>query len=400
MNEQCKITVVDCPPGAGKTSYAIQYMKEEIFDRFIFITPFLTELDRIEKECDNREFKKPNERLGKGSKKNHFYDLLKEGYNIVSTHSLFKGISKEVIDEIEKGEYILFLDEVMDVIEDLHISKSDISMLLEHGTIEVDSENKVRWIDKNYTGKFTSLKNSCENGDVYLFENSLILWTFPVNIFKAFKHIYILTYKFKSQIQAYYYDMNQVKYEYKSVIDIGDRQYRLTWYKDEGGNKYKDLINIYDGKLNNIGDKTTALSKSWYMKADKKEIMKELKNNTENYFKHIIKGKSSDNMWTCFKDYKNQCKGNGYTKGFVPLSIRATNDYRNKKNLAYLVNIYNNPMINKFFRDKGVIINEDDYALSMLIQWLFRSTIRDNKEINIYIPSKRMRNLLIKWLDK
>lgn len=270
MKEQCKITVVDCPPGAGKTSYAIKYMKEEIFDRFIFITPFLTELDRIEKECDNREFKKPNERLGKGSKKNHFYELLKEGYNIVSTHSLFKGISKEVIDEIEKGEYILFLDEVFDVIEDLHISKSDISMLLEHGTIEVDSEDKVHWIDSNYTGKFTSLKNSCENGDVYLFENTMILWTFPVNIFKAFKHIYILTYKFKSQIQAYYYDMNQVEYEYKSVTDIGDRQYRLTNYKEEGGNKYKDLINIYDGKLNNIGDKTTALSKSWYMKADKK----------------------------------------------------------------------------------------------------------------------------------
>ena len=400
MKEQCKITVLDCPPGAGKTSYAIQYMKEEIFDRFIFITPFLTELDRIEKECDNREFKKPNERLGKGSKKNHFYELLKEGYNIVSTHSLFKGISKEVIDEIEKGEYILFLDEVFDVIEDLHISKSDISMLLEHGTIEVDNENKVYWIDKNYTGKFTSLKNSCENGDVYLFENTMILWTFPVNIFKAFKHIYILTYKFKSQIQAYYYDMNQVEYEYKSVIDIGNRQYRLTNYKEEGGSKYKGLIHIYDGKLNNIGDKTTALSKSWYMKADKKEIMKELKNNTENYFKNIIKGKSADNMWTCFKDYKQQCKGRGYSKGFVSLNIRATNDYRNKHNLAYLINIYNNPMINKFFKDKGITIEENDYALSMLIQWIFRSRIRDNQKINIYIPSIRMRKLLESWLQQ
>ena len=78
--------------------------------------------------------------------------------------------------------------------------------------------------------------------------------------------------------------MNQVEYEYKSVTDIGDRQYRLIDYKEEGGAKYKDLIHIYDGKLNNIGDKTTALSKSWYIKADKKEVMKELKNNTENYY--------------------------------------------------------------------------------------------------------------------
>ena len=83
MENQCKITVVDSPPGAGKTSYAIQFMKEEIFDKFIFITPFLTELDRIENECDNREFKKPNERLGTGSKKNHFYELFKEENNIV-----------------------------------------------------------------------------------------------------------------------------------------------------------------------------------------------------------------------------------------------------------------------------------------------------------------------------
>lgn len=184
------------------------------------------------------------------------------------------------------------------------------------------------------------------------------------------------------------------------IINIGDRQYRLKNYKEEGGNKYKDLINIYDGKLNNIGDKTTALSKSWYMKADKKEIMKELKNNTVNYFRNICKGKSSDNMYTTFKDFESQIKGKGYTKGFVSLNIRATNDYKHKENLAYLINIYNNPMINKFFKGKGVTIEENDYALSMLIQWMFRSRIRDNQKINIYIPSIRMRKLLESWLNQ
>ena len=51
MENQCKVTVVDSPCGTGKTSFAIQYMKEEVFDSFIFITPFLSELDRIE-NCD------------------------------------------------------------------------------------------------------------------------------------------------------------------------------------------------------------------------------------------------------------------------------------------------------------------------------------------------------------
>ena len=128
--------------------------------------------------------------------------------------------------------------------------------------------------------------------------------------------------------------------------------------------------------------------------------MTELKNNTVNYFKNIIKSKSQDNMWTCFKDFKNQVKGKGYTKGFIPANARATNLYKDKINCAYLINMYSNPMILKFFKNKGVNINEDDYALSCLIQWLFRSAIRENKNINLYIPSSRMRNLLKKWLQK
>ena len=56
-------------------------------------------------------------------------------------------------------------------------------------------------------------------------------------------------------------------------------------------------------------------------------------------------------------------------------------------------------MIKQFFIDKNVTINEDTWALSELIQWVFRSAIREHKEINIYIPSKRMRELFKDWID-
>jgi hypothetical protein len=51
-------------------------------------------------------------------------------------------------------------------------------------------------------------------------------------------------------------------------------------------------------------------------------------------------------------------------------------------------------------KKKGVNIDEETWALSELIQWLFRSAIREENEINIYIPSKRMRSLLQEWLEK
>ena len=44
----------------------------------------------------------------------------------------------------------------------------------------------------------------------------------------------------------------------------------------------------------------------------------------------------------------------------------------------------------------GMDINEDIYALSEFMQWVFRSAIRDNKPIHIFLPSERMRNLLNK----
>lgn len=395
--KQCKITIVDAPCGYGKTGFSIRYMNEEIFERFIYITPFLSELDRVVKSCTNREFKKPNEKLGEGSKTNHFYKLIQEGNNVVSTHSLFRGLNKEVIDLIKEEEYILILDEVSDVVEQISISPRDIQILINEKIIEIDEDNKVYWIEDSYRGKFNFIKNPIKNGDVYYFNNSLMLWTFPCEIFKVFKEVYILTYMFKGQIQRYYFDLNDVKYEYKSV-EQQEEKYCLCDYKEINGVKYKDLIHIYEGKLNDIGDRKTALSKSWYLKANKKEIMKQLKNNTENYYQNILKSKSKINMWTTFEDFKTQTKGKGYARAFVPCNCRATNEYREKTNCAYLINRYYNPMINRFFVEKNVIIDEETWALSELIQWLFRSAIRDGKEINLYIPSKRMRELLQNWL--
>lgn len=58
-----------------------------------------------------------------------------------------------------------------------------------------------------------------------------------------------------------------------------------------------------------------------------------------------------------------------------------------------------NPMVKQFFVNNGVDVNEEGYALSEMLQWIWRSAIRNNEPINIYIPSSRMRNILEEWLD-
>ena len=67
--------------------------------------------------------------------------------------------------------------------------------------------------------------------------------------------------------------------------------------------------------------------------------------------------------------------------------------------MAYIANRYMDPVIKNFFVQHNIDVDEDGYALSEMLQFIWRSAIRQGKEIWIYIPSIRMRTLLIDWIN-
>lgn len=390
------VNIVDAPCGEGKTQAAINYINESKDDKFLYITPFLTEVDRIKKSCVNKKFKDPK---SFGTKMNGIKYLFNKGENIVSTHSLFSQFDEEIINLSYLNNYTLIMDEVADVVEVLSITKDDMDTLLEKYVI-IDQNGLLHWVAEDYEGRFEDYKRLCELGCVSVYgtgnKKTMLLWMFPVSVFKAFKKIFILTYMFDAQIQKYYYDYYDVEYKYIYV----DNYHFSDVKKEYDISIYKNLINIVDSdKLNAIGDLDNSLSSTWYSRNKDNNSMKTIKLNCENFFKNIAMTPSELNIWTVFKDYQKQTKGKGYTKGFVPLNMRATNDYINCKSVAYLVNRYMNPIIKNFFLENGVVVDEDKYALSELLQFIFRSRIRQAGEINLYIPSKRMRKLLMNWMN-
>lgn len=62
--------------------------------------------------------------------------------------------------------------------------------------------------------------------------------------------------------------------------------------------------------------------------------------------------------------------------------------------------MYENPLIKQWFRDYGIEINENLYALSQLVQWIWRSAIRNGERVSLYIPSSRMRTLFEQFLHQ
>lgn len=401
------INVIDAPMGFGKTSAAITYMnyiiKNDSCTRFLYITPYLDEVKRIKTNCAG--FKEPQ---SYGTKMKGIEYLFDRGINIVSTHSLFSRFNERIIDLSKMYGYVLIMDEVADVVEPLEISSKDKAMILREYTRVDPDTNMLIWTDRDYTGKLEEYKNLCDMGCVTVYgtgnEQILLLWMFPVSVFRAFKEVYILTYFFNSQIQKYYYDLYGCDYNYLFVKKHNDVYYFTDESVDYDTSEYKRNIHLVtdesaNTKINQIGEDYYALSKSWYVKYSNSAILQQLKNNCVNFFQQITKTPSSKNLWTTFKDFEPVIRGKGYTKGFVAINLRATNEYRHKTAVAYLVNTFLNPVVKNFFLDRKIEINEDEYALSEMLQLIFRSAIRDNKPIKLYVPSKRMRELLMGWLN-
>ena len=384
------IQVIDSPCGAGKTTKMMEFMKRYSEDgrNFIYITPFIKERERIAKEIPN-VYEPPQ--LGIGRMIN-FKNMIRENMNIASTHALFKNCDEEVIDLLNMGHYNLILDEVLDVVEEVNLKKDDLTAIIGQNFAHIDAENYLIWDKDDYQGKYEDIKSLCNTKHVFVIDGVCLMWTFPVEVFKAFDNVFICTYMFDAQIQKYYYDFYNIDYV-KLSIEKGE----LIKYKEAKSNV--DKITIYEnGKLNNIGEAPNDLSKNWYSKHSKS--LAYLEKNMVNFIINIspkVIGKrirSKDVIWTTFKDYKDKLKAKGYVSGYVACNARATNNYRDRFIVMYTVNRFLNPYIKKFFAGKNVTVDEDLWALSEMIQFIYRSAIRDNKPIYCYIPSSRMRNLL------
>jgi len=415
-----KVKVYDEIMGSGKTYDAIERMKGYLKKgvKFIYITPFLDENVRVlndlpigkvftplsreelngkegyevlvsflnEKgliDLNSFEDKKKFKRLNKRAQ---FLKFVSQGKNIVSTHQLFMGLKAEDFNLF--SDYILILDEVVNPLEIKNIGATDIQILRDANLIFIEENtSRVRFIDDDYRDPaFKSVKELCNNSTVYYLDKYFFVWVFPIEIFMNFKEVQILTYIFEASLLSAYFKMYDVKYE----LRIKDSTSKLE--------EIKELLNIYEGKANSIEGLNTSFSKTWVENLSKSNA-KKITESVSNLFKRSFKTKSIENAFTTFKDDKSKFKGKGYAKGFISINARSTNDFRHKKSMAYFGNRFFKPQQISFFNERNIQLNQDLWALSELIQWIWRGCIRDSKRMNLYIPSERMRSLMYDWLE-
>lgn len=414
INKKKKITILDAIMGSGKSTFLIDIINNHPENNYICVLPTLDECQRYAKAIQAKVFEPKRIR----TKTIGLQQLIVSGKNIVTTHALIQNIDDFTMDLLQKSNYHLIIDECLDVVHpyEQNFKPSDFKSLLERNYVAIDQDKGfLIWNNQeqaNYDGRYNDIKQLCSlnslmclRKDDGTWSDRILMWNFPISFFDLFEKCYIATYLFDGSIQKSYFQLHGIEYAHMTIKN-GKLDIYSTEKEVDMRMKYFNMIDIYQGKLNEIGtpskgSKKQPLTSTWYRNKARDEkgrvYLDLLKNNVANYFRHIVNSPSDENMYSVFKDYKKYIAGKGYSKGFVSCNAKATNDYRNKCCLAYLLNYHIHPNIVTFFDSNNVVVNQDLFSLSELLQWIWRSQIRDGKPIHLYLPSQRMRELLGLW---
>lgn len=415
-----KVVVVDALCGQGKTESVIEMMQKDVNGKFLYVTPYLSECHRVagtvydptdedKKPITDEDgnyvyedtarlkdfkFKHPDDSFGRKGKS--LCTLLSCGENVVSTHALFTELGSNAIEAAK--DYTLIIDESVNAYTQDGRHRT-IAHALSRKIMYLDEDGLTLRFDRNRFGEATednpdtakgslyeSIAAQCDLGQLLLIRNKTVVWEMSADLLKNFKRVVICTYMFEGSEMSVYLKKKGIDY---------------TVQKLQGAKTAKDVAHLIevldDSKLNSVGA-TGKLSSSAFSHKDKKAVLCEtMRRNLQNIFTNKWKAKADDRLWTCFVSNKKAIGGEKYLNQFLSYNYKATNDYMDVHHVAFLIDVHTNPNIVEASEIKGGNIDQELYAVSSLIQFIFRSAVRKGEPIKLYLPSLRMRELLDRW---
>ena len=447
MQNKPIVTIVDAMMGTGKSTWLSKTIIANN-KRTVIVLPRLTELERYEKLLAEVDGLVSLSDKGGPSKVDLFHEALMDAQVILITHSLYESyLTTDSFKLIEEGQWSLVMDEVVSIFEPVKlVTGTEIKGLQQYGVLNpVQLTEKVSklTIDPLVVSGYLGLP-PCEASkaqkdmvreairkDVLVIQGGdsqgFPTFTLKEERLNAFTDVTVLTYPFKDTDLDYWLQIKGYQVEHLNLTRVASTHslsdYKLSPHTGVySGAQFKDLIEIIDnsvrgrGKQNQYGTMRNHFSSSEYKRLTKRtgkspEYIKQITNKLRTEFRNPRGGvrfiKPDDFMFTCPKSCKGlwQDTRNGLSPEFigettwVRFNERAVNDYDEIHNLAFLYNVFLFPEVKQVLQAFDLEFNEDRYALYVLIQWVWRSAIRKGENIRLYVPSSRMRKILVDWLE-
>ncbi|RUX49480.1 hypothetical protein EOA33_12445 [Mesorhizobium sp. M4A.F.Ca.ET.050.02.1.1] len=404
------VYIIDRPCGFGKTSEMIKSFRTD--RRYLVVTPLLGEVDRII-ERSEVEFDQPDSTGEYKTKRESLRELLASGRNVATTHALYEDIAILAGQGLLDG-YEIIIDEVPEVcrgIEGLTL-RSFIEFYLgrEYVTVDpetgrVDATNK--WRDNagevNDTLKEKFFGPACA-GTLYFVEGVFFMWTLPEILLRSGRSLTIYTFMAEGSMLLAYLRKLGIGYSHDE-----DPEANEAFRK-----KARELITLE--KIPSLH----GVRLSFTGQMDGKAVGKRVSNALRGIRRYDLGDDLSCVLVTCAKRnwFLNGLDDDQVKKGMKPKpgpfasgsrlfdgvtwlanTTRGTNDYIEKSTLVYLYDQNINHYINRWLGTGRHGVEQDQYALTELIQWIYRSRVRRGEKITVYLPSFRMRSILEDYLN-
>jgi hypothetical protein len=424
-----RVEFVDALMGRGKTTEGIGYVEEQVRTDpqacwMLCCGPISEVEDRPKENEFMRAFwHEPDER--QGTKELSLLKLLKDPNVrlIALTHKLWKQITTNpfVLHHISRRRFNILFDEVPDNLVELYkgISLGDFQRAHQKGelTVHDDQFGRVEWVDQDVAKieeatHVDSLVRQQKRVRALVKGRQYTILDMPhEGGLKAFRRVVVTTYLAPRTAFTAYLDM--VGIPWGPCTDIVPQR-KMT--KAE----IRRLITFetkYDEQFSEW-----KLDSTWYKKATPKQLSA-IGNAIRNMGDHYCADDPTRLAFTAKKkkvartQISPGIKARGYTSFihrpgkprnddhidkhascFVRCNAKASNDYRRKDVLVYAYNRFPMVPVTRFFERYQMDFDADHFALTEMLQWVWRSAIRDGKPIRLAILSKRMRQLFQEWL--
>lgn len=413
------VKVVSSIMGTGKSTNMMKFIGEHPENKYIYISLFNSEVGdgntgvegRIHEALPDMHFKMPKN-TGEG-KVNSVKKLVKAGANIATTHSLMKMFDPEVVQLIIEKDYILTIDEAVDCLSIYdELSVGDIKTLLVSEQIVVDAISyQVTWNHSKYEFdgvRYQDVKELADSGFLYLYNEFALVSEYPPSLLSGVKDVFILSYLFEGAMMAGWLKMHSIPYTY-----IDNKKFGLMDEQIVKQNIRENLTLVKSKELHkDDGYRSGAFSSTWFKNASvhqKSKVKKAMEAAVNTH-----RAKRGEVFWTTFKNRREALEGRGYSQvcvqtssegkevrldPFLPFNIKGINAYMDFNFAMYMVNVYKHPTEISYLKSKGVDFDQDLYALSECIQWLWRGCIRQGKPMKALIASRRMMKLVEDWMN-
>lgn len=402
------VEVVDSMMGTGKTTNILKWMDANPNNKYIYVSPLLSEVGegcRVHKELKNVTLEIPNNVVS--NKSDSLLSMLLAGDSIACTHSLYLSMREPHFKAILDNEYIVVIDEEVDVIGGFdRYSSNDLKWLLQEGEIEISEvDGSVSWVGERELikngHKYSDFLQYCDSNSLYSSRRSasIMVTQLPIKLFECAKQVIILTYLFDGNVLDCFLKLKGFEVKKFKGVEVTPSNMQ----------EVRDLITVIPPTSKMEG---YSLSSSWWKEASSKQIndvSNFIRTNARNY---DLKGR--DVLWTAPKNRsvsssgnKNIVKPSGYivdatdgTSCYLSATTRATNEYDHKRAMFHCYNRFPLVSISSYLQDYGHPVDLEVFATSELVQWLWRGCIRRGEPMIVGIASKRMYGFFMNWLNE